>query len=250
MERYVLVFDICSSTAIIEDLVSNEQPQHFSRLLSAVHTFLQSSDSQYGYEIYKFMGDGYILLFDASSSMDSILEFYIQLVGYTSSALEWFIHDYLAATELPRVGISAGLDLGSLYILKNTQSADREYFGKAINLATRLQGSQERPDNVNQLLFSSKLYLKVDEYLLRVACTERTRTLKNINKGESIRCYEFNPLIYGKLTVVETKTEKMRELIEKEKEKVGRLRSLLVDSRRHISHFRAKYGLDSKRIQM
>jgi class 3 adenylate cyclase len=242
MERYVLVFDVCSSTSIIEDLVSNEQPQYFSRLLSVLQEFLQTKNSQYDYEVYKFMGDGYILLFTASTSMDMILEFYIQLVGYISSVLEWFVHDYLAATELPRLGISAGLDFGSLHEFNDEHSSNTEYFGKAINLATRFQSSQERPDNVNRLLFSSKLYLKINEYLLRVACTERTRTLKNINKGEPIRCYEFNPLIYENLSVVETRTEKMRDFIENEKDKVNRLQSLLVDSRHGASRFRSKYG--------
>ena len=154
------------------------------------------------------------------------------------------MHDYLAATELPRVGISAGLDFGSLHKFRNEHSPRAEYFGKAINLATRLQSSQERPDNVNRLLFSAKLYLKIDEYLLRVACAERTRTLKNINKGEAIRCYEFNPLMYENLSIVEPRSEKMRDFIDKEKDKVSRLRAFLVDSRHSASHFRSRYGRD------
>ena len=88
-----------------------------------------------------------------------------------------------------------------------------------------------KPEAVNHLLFASKLYVAIDDKVLRLACTERTRTLKNINKGQPIRCYEFDPCL---------ETERVRAL--GGDKSVQRYRSLFRSSKQPLSHFRTHYG--------
>lgn len=248
MKKYVLVFDICSSTSMLEDLVLNEQPEKFNRLIQSFDDFINNKSNDYAIHIYKFLGDGYILFIDASITVDKILEFFIELVGFVKSVIEWFSRDFITTTQLPRIGITAGLEKGNLHTYRSRFTKQSEYIGRALNVAYRLQSSQTAPDHVNRLLLSAKLYLQLKEYLLRIACSERERILKNINDENPIRCYEFNPDMYPNLNIVEPKSHsrKFAEYIKKEKGKVERLSSLYTQNQKHMSYFQSTYGKEVK----
>ena len=64
VQKYVLVFDFCSSTSILEDLIRSENQQSWRDLLIGIKKFLFAERDAHRIEIYKFIGDGWILLFD------------------------------------------------------------------------------------------------------------------------------------------------------------------------------------------
>ena len=66
IQKYVLVFDFCSSTSILEDLIRSENQQYWQALLMEVKNFLKREEDRGKFQIYKFIGDGWILLFDAN----------------------------------------------------------------------------------------------------------------------------------------------------------------------------------------
>jgi len=74
-EQTVLVFDICSSSTMLEDLHLTNRIKEYSILIDDIMRFLEKNAAHYNYEIYKFLGDGFILIFSESTSIDLILEF-------------------------------------------------------------------------------------------------------------------------------------------------------------------------------
>ena len=67
-EKYVLVFDICSSTQIVEHLKLEGPQEAWCNLLIDIDNFLKREREALGFEIYKFTGDGWILLFNIDLS--------------------------------------------------------------------------------------------------------------------------------------------------------------------------------------
>lgn len=63
IRKLVVVFDISSSTTILEDLMRCERLDVWRNVLISVKEVLM--DHPIEFEIYKFMGDGWILLFPA-----------------------------------------------------------------------------------------------------------------------------------------------------------------------------------------
>ena len=63
-QKYVVVFDICSSTTIREDLLRSDSEKRWHDLLIDIKKFLVAQRKIREFEIYKFMGDVWILLFD------------------------------------------------------------------------------------------------------------------------------------------------------------------------------------------
>lgn len=62
-QKCVVVFDICSSTTILEDLLRSDSEKRWRDLLIDIKRFLVAQREVREFEIYKFMGDGWILLF-------------------------------------------------------------------------------------------------------------------------------------------------------------------------------------------
>jgi hypothetical protein len=75
--KIVVVFDICSSTKILEDLLRAENHQRWRNFLIRLKEYLVNCSQSDSFEIYKFLGDGYILLFDWDYPVDRIASFII-----------------------------------------------------------------------------------------------------------------------------------------------------------------------------
>src|ERR1700680_4370183 len=67
VRRVVVAFDICSSTVILEDLLRTENQRRWRNLLIGMKKALVREAAKTPFEIYKFVGDGWILLFDHGS---------------------------------------------------------------------------------------------------------------------------------------------------------------------------------------
>lgn len=183
-QKYVLFFDFCSSTLIIEDLIRTESQERWRNLLIGIKKFLVEEREIHGFEIYKFIGDGWILLFDKDFSPSILFSLLKRLCDKYDKAFNKHIRGILS-TDIDTIGITFGLDRGSL--IKIVMDGRREYIGRPLNVAARLQGSIKDNDSSPQgkVLMSNIVYdyVKQDirnEYLIYKV----RRKLGNISGGE------------------------------------------------------------------
>src|SRR3989339_1073490 len=122
VEKYVLFFDICSSTSIIEDLMRSERLRLWRNSLIQLKKYLQKESGNYRYEMYKFIGDGWILLFEKDIEGKDLFLFLKNLCIEFDNIYSRNIKDVLSI-PIDVVGISFGLDKGSLIkIVMNSQA--------------------------------------------------------------------------------------------------------------------------------
>src|SRR5437867_12509165 len=74
-ESLVLVFDMCSSSDIIEGLTLRGEVHRLETFLTAVKRYLRDKAKGNRFSIYKFTGDGWILLFPANVDGAVLLSF-------------------------------------------------------------------------------------------------------------------------------------------------------------------------------
>ena len=187
IEKAVLVFDICSSTEIVEDLHKTGLFSEYERAIGEIREFLTNNADGLGIEIYKFLGDGFIVLFDAWVDTDSIIEFSERLITFCNRIIANLM-GILETNEIRRKGITVGIDKGQLFRMQNN-----EYVGRPINLACRLQSSLKDPDQTNRILMSVRVYSEVNDLRIKDKCILRWRSFRNISKDRKIRCYEYHP---------------------------------------------------------
>jgi len=191
VRKIVVFFDICSSTKILEDLIRTENEEKWRDLLIAQKNFLRQRRVNYGFDMYKFLGDGWVLLFPTDASggelmalLRSISDHYVKLYRRKIKPL--------LTVPIANVGLTFGIDGGTLLVM--TMNARREYAGRALNVAARLQSSiaqrkERHPEN--KVLLSNNLYatfkdkrkIQGEYKIWRVR-----RVLKNISGGEDYRC--------------------------------------------------------------
>jgi hypothetical protein len=219
---YVLVFDMCSSTLFIDDLHQNSRVDNYTLLTASIDRFLCAAMKKYYFKKYKFLGDGYILLFDGDTRIDDVLFFALELTFSSQYIIDWFIDNFVERKDIPRRGITAGLDKGEVFLAGSDDSNQEEYIGRPINVACRLQSSLIEKEHANKLLMSFKLYKEIETYLLKKACVERERILRNIRENRPLRCYEFNPEFFREFDVslIRKPTGKLRKIIEEEREEI------------------------------
>jgi class 3 adenylate cyclase len=138
VRKLVVIFDIAYSTAILEDLVRTENLDAWQKVLGQLKRFFWSEKVGKRH-MYKFVGDGWILLFDDGElSGNRVLE----LLERLSAKYEELFNTHVASVLSnmpPAIGLTFGIDEGSLVeIVMNNQ---REYVGRALNVASRLQGA-------------------------------------------------------------------------------------------------------------
>lgn len=190
-KQIVFVFDIASSTLLIEDLQQTGRTVEYAKLISPISSFLDENAAFYKYSVHKFLGDGFILVFDQSQTIDNVLIYSVALTTKCSAHIHTFKRAFIQTKEVERLGITIGIDKGEVYPL-NLRGSD-ELYGRPINVACRLQSSLTKPEHVNKVLMSQLCYAEVDNKVLRDTCAETSRTLKNINNSKEVTCYEFNP---------------------------------------------------------
>ena len=190
VKRIVVFFDICSSTSILEDLVRTENQKLWRDLLIDLKDYLRRKRSSLRFELYKFLGDGWILLFDARSDGLEIFEFLEALSEKFLSLYEQHVKSVLTV-RIPVVGITSGMDIGSCISLVMNQQ--REYTGRPLNVAARLQGAIAQRDSKpqNKILLSNNLYATFKDRTKiqrKYKVWHVTRELKNISGGEDYCC--------------------------------------------------------------
>jgi len=190
VRKIVVFFDICSSTSILEELLRTENEKLWRNLIISLKRYLTRKRSSVGFELYKFLGDGWILLFEPRLDGLAIFEFLEELSDEFFSLYKGRIRNVLT-TRISTIGLTFGMDIGScITFVMNNQ---REYVGRPLNVAGRLQGAigQRDKNPQNKGLVSKNLYATfIDTRQIKRkyrVCTVN-RALKNISGGEDYRC--------------------------------------------------------------
>lgn len=185
----VVVFDICSSTNIVEDLTGQDKLSCLEDLIRDLKRHLMSETKRYKFFPYKFMGDGWILLFDHFIQGKDLLSF-LKGLCTTYDRLYWTV----VAPELkahPDVaGLTFGLARGRLIEMR--MFSQPEYVGRALNIASRLQGSVK--DSAHTPAFRALVTKDVfRDYFSSEAVRFRsvTRQLRNIKGGRDYPCVKL-----------------------------------------------------------
>jgi len=204
-KRIVLVTDICSSSEIMEDLLRTGNIAIWRNLLIQLKKQLATSSKELGFELYKFTGDGWILLFDSEYNGSGILNFVSQLSAQFEIEFKNSIFRYLE--NPPEItGLTFGIDSGPLVQIEMMEN--QEYVGRAINLACRLQGTITETDILSgyRVVISNQLFRSMEHELEQYHPELMKRRLKNIIRGGEFQCYrlsiseipfKINKAVYG-----------------------------------------------------
>ena len=90
--RIVVVFDLCSSSQIMEDLLLSDKFDRYEAFLTCVKRWLMNWTEQHSppkgrFELYKFTGDGWILLFPDTISGEPLIQFMYSLCEMINAEL-------------------------------------------------------------------------------------------------------------------------------------------------------------------
>lgn len=190
VKKIVVFFDICSSTSILEDLIMTENKERWRNLLIEFKDYLWRKRSSGWFRMYKFLGDGWILLFNPQSEGMVIFQFLEDLSDRFDSLYRRRIRDILT-TRIPNIGLTFGMDIGSC--IRFVMNGRPEYVGRPLNVAGRLQDAIGQRDKKpqNKGLVSKNLFATfTDKRKIRRKYTVWTvvRQLKNISGGKDYRC--------------------------------------------------------------
>ena len=132
--KMVLVLDICSSTLILEDLLRTENEEKWRNLLILLKEFLRKESESHRFDIYKFVGDGWILLFDPTFNTKILFDLLKRLCEKYEKLFIESIEPVLSI-DIQNKGITFGLDKGTL--VRIVMNGKVEYIGRPVNLAAR-----------------------------------------------------------------------------------------------------------------
>jgi class 3 adenylate cyclase len=192
-EKYILIFDICSSTKIVEQLILENHQERWRNLIIDIKEFLREESDAIGFKIYKFMGDGWILLFSTDLSPSILFNFVDRLCKYYAIAYHERIGKILS-THIDKVGVTFGLEVGD--VISFVMLDQTEYIGRPLIIAARLQGALQDNDTNPQgkMLMSRGVYDKVRKHIPKTHKVWKvTRELKNVLGGG-----EYHALKYEK----------------------------------------------------
>ena len=190
INKIVTTIDICSSSHIIEDLIKTSNIKAWRDVLIEMKEYLVSNAPNYGAEIYKFIGDGWIILFNKPYSAENIVNF---LMGINQRFEEHYNTKIFPKLDIPLdiSGLTFGVDEGQLIQL--TMQERIEYIGRPINIACRLQGSINEIDIKGgfRVFMSHRLFNTLEAASFSYHdVTERP--LRNISDGGNFRCYRIS----------------------------------------------------------
>jgi class 3 adenylate cyclase len=188
--RIVATMDICSSSRIIEDLLKTENIKVWRDLLIEMKQYLITESPKYGAEIYKFIGDGWIILFAKPYSGKKMLKL---LSGLYQRFEKYYNEKVFPMLDTPPeiYGLTFGLDEGRLIQL--IMQGKREYIGRPINIACRLQGVINEIDIKGgfRVFMSHRLFNSLKRDFSGYYNETTERPLRNISEGSNFKCYRL-----------------------------------------------------------
>jgi class 3 adenylate cyclase len=190
VRKLVVVFDTCSSTSILEDLKRTDNLAAWRNLLIGMKEWLREIGDELGMELYKFVGDGWILLFPDRIAKDKLCKFLQKFSKWFDTEFHRQISGLLEPQPAP-IGLTFGIDSGELIRLEMNELV--EYIGRAINMATRLQGqSKEVPGGpAYKALFSKSWFNSAPRPPATIKVDSAKVSLRNIVSGDNYECLVF-----------------------------------------------------------
>ena len=190
-KKVVVSFDMCSSSRILQDLHSHDNIGQMKELLLTMNKFLKEEAEALGYEIYKFTGDGWILLFPSSTDGD-------EMMGFLKRLSLCFVRGLLPIKErldvTPKIiGLTFGVDKGKLIRFEMMDKV--EYVGRAINVACRLQDAVKRKNGSSpqyKVMVSKTARADLKLKLSKYAGEKKAARLRNISPR--FECYQLRVL--------------------------------------------------------
>lgn len=187
-EALVVVFDMCSSSDVLEDLTLSGNLQRYDELLKSIKNYLANAQGKVLFDPYKFTGDGWILLFPARTKGKLVFALLQNLCSFFKKEFNNQVVQYLG-TPPSRTGLTFGIEKGPLRAI--TMYGRREYIGRALNIACRLQESIKDTDDspAYKALVSNAAYIEYFSAASRVVKVYMVkRKLRNIRGGAYFRC--------------------------------------------------------------
>ena len=187
-QALVVAFDMCSSSDIIEDLTKSNNVQPLTTFFGELKRYLaKEQNATVPFDPYKFMGDGWLLLFPANTNGVRLLRFLENLCLYFAVEFQRSLLPHLSRKPA-LVGIAFGIDKGEL--IPMSMDGQQEYVGRAINVACRLQAAVKdkgRSPAYNALV-SNRVYSDYFAQTEPHRVVKVTRNLRNINDGAEFEC--------------------------------------------------------------
>ena len=191
-ELVVIAFDMCSSSRILEDLTRTGSLAQYDRMLKNLRLWLAANAQSSGFILYKFTGDGWILLFRADTLTGrGLMSFLLRLCKRHEHFRQQFVDRHLESTP-DSVGLTLGIDAGP--VRKVIFGSEVEFVGRAINVACRLQIAvkDKKPGPDYRCLMSRKVYNRYMTEVEDFHFVAVERVLRNISGGEKYQCYKVD----------------------------------------------------------
>ncbi len=167
-----------------------DNEERWRNFLIEFKDYLRRQQSSVRFRMYKFLGDGWILLFNPQSEGMEIFQFLENLSDRFDTLYRRRIRDVLT-TRIPTIGLTFGMDIG--FCIRFIMNGRPEYVGRPLNVAGRLQGAIGQRDKKpqNKGLVSKNLFATfTDKRKIRRQYTvdDVVRQLKNISGGKDYPC--------------------------------------------------------------
>jgi len=188
--KIVVTVDICSSTEILEDLLKTNNIKKWRDLLIWLKEYLEKESKKMRANLYKFTGDGWIILF-VPKERENIIPFLSEI---SKKFEDEFTDNIYSILDSPPdiIGLTFGIDEGPL--VRMTMRNKIEYIGRAINVACRLQGVIDDIDIKAgyRAFMSHRLYNPMKEKLSEYFPDAKKRQLRNISGGKLFSLYRLS----------------------------------------------------------
>lgn len=187
--RGAIVLDICSSSKLLEDLKRTDNLKRWRDFLIAFKDLLHDRAKKGPMQVYKFTGDGWILLFEPDLPADQIVRDLKELCYCFNTIYDLKLKKFLEVCP-DSVGLTFGLDSGLL--IKVEMNEVYEYLGRPLNVASRLGSALKEIDPIPafKLLMSAHYYGAHIGSLRAFEPEEVLVSLRNISGDLKIRAHK------------------------------------------------------------
>jgi class 3 adenylate cyclase len=186
-DALVVSFDMCSSSTILEQLTLTGDLARYDGLLVSIKEYLAHAQEAVLFDPYKFTGDGWILLFPRNVDGTKVFTLLRDFCQWFKGQIDRNVLRHLATP--PKVtGLTFGIEKGPLRGM--TMYGRREYFGRALNVACRLQASIKDNDGdpAYKALVSNGAFAQYFASVRSVKIWKVRRKLRNIQGGADFYC--------------------------------------------------------------
>lgn len=191
VEYVVVVFDMCSSSNMMEDLTLTGNIKRLRDLMISLKKWLNEKSKEYDFEVYKFTGDGWILLFSPDVAGQEIIDCLQGLSAFFHESIKKKVLPYLE-TKPAVIGLTFGIEKGPL--VKILMLGKQEFLGRPLNVACRLQNAVKDRGNSPEYraLVSNHFYIEYLKGIKGLKAFPVDRVLRNIRGGAKYKCVKLN----------------------------------------------------------